>query len=152
MRIGAKGVAIIKEFEGSRLRAYPDPKTGGLPWTIGTGHTGPDVHAGTVWTQGQADAALVSDLRTFETAVTALIGSAPTTQNQFDALVSFAFNVGAYGTPNKPKLRESTLLRKHLAGAHAAAAAEFGKWINRGTPVEAGLRRRRAAEAALYLS
>lgn len=152
MRITAKGIALIKKFEGCKLMAYPDPKTGGAPWTIGWGHTGPEVRPGLVWTQAKADAVLVEDLRTFEFAVTTLIGSAPTTQGQFDALTSFAFNVGPYGTPNKPKLRESTLLRKHRAGDHAGAAAEFGKWINKGTNVEAGLRRRRADETALYLS
>ena len=76
----------------------------------------------------------------------ALIGDAKTTQHQFDALVSFAYNLGA------DNLKTSTLLRKHNAGDHAGAAAEFGKWNKAKGQVMKGLTRRRAAEAALYAS
>src|ERR1700733_14853971 len=94
---------LIEGWEGCVLHAYPDPATGGDPWTIGYGHTGPDVHQGQTVTQAQADGLLVNDLHKFETAVEGMVGTAPTSQQQFDALVSFAFNLGA------GRLKTSTL-------------------------------------------
>lgn len=135
---------LIRRFEGCRLSAYPDPGTGGDPWTIGYGHTGPEVRRGLVWTQAQADAALALDVAKFADKVEKLIGDAATTQGEFDALVSFAYNLG---TGN---LASSTLLRKHKAGDKAGAAAEFGKWTRAAGRVLPGLVTRRAAEAALY--
>lgn len=136
-----KGIALIKEFEGLRLQAYPDPATGGEPWTIGVGHTG-GVRRGDVITEAQADTFLRADLGRFEAAVNKL---APvTTQDQFDALVSLAFNVG------EGNLASSTLLRKHNAADYDGAAAEFGRWNKAAGKVMAGLTRRRAAEASLY--
>ena len=73
-----------------------------------------------------------------------LLGGAPTTQHQFDAMVSFAYNVGP------GNLSTSTLLKKHKAKDFAGAAAEFAKWNKADRKVMAGLTRRRAAEAALY--
>lgn len=134
------------QFEGFCPRAVPDPKTGSDPWTVGFGHTGHEVHPGLVWTRDRALKQLDADLAATDVRVAALIGKAPTTQPQFDALVSFAFNVGAGA------LARSTLLRKHRLGMYVDAAAEFGRWISSGTPVENGLRRRREAEAALYAS
>ena len=58
MKISPAGLDLIKKFEGLRLAAYPDPATGGEPWTIGYGHTGPEVHRGLTWTHDQAEAAL----------------------------------------------------------------------------------------------
>lgn len=140
-RIGPKGLAIIKQFEGLELKAYRCP-AGVL--TIGYGHTGPDVKPGMVITEAQADALLARDCERFERAVERL---APVvSQEQFDALVSFAFNLG------EQSLANSTLLKKHNAGDHAGAAAEFGKWINAGGKQLAGLVKRRAAEAQLYRS
>lgn len=138
-------IDLIKRFEGCRLSAYPDPGTGGDPWTIGYGHTGPEVHRGIVWTQGQADAALALDVARFSDKVEGLVGTAATTQGEFDALVAFAFNVGA------GNLASSTLLRKHKAGDKAGAAVEFGKWTHAAGKVLPGLVTRRKAEAALYL-
>lgn len=136
------GKALIKEFEGVELRAYPDPATGGDPWTAGVGHTGPDVRKGMTVTQEMADAWLAADLRKFETGVS---GLAPiTTQPQFDAMVSLAFNVGL------GNFGSSTLLRKHNAGDYAGAADQFAVWNRANGKVMAGLTRRRAAEAALY--
>jgi lysozyme len=132
-----------KQADGT-LRAYPDPGTGGEPWTIGWGSTGPDIHQGTVWAQAEADRRLSEDVAAFGVKVAALIGEAATSQNEFDALVSFAYNVG------RGNLAASTLLKKHKAGDKAGAAAEFGKWINAGGKPLEGLRRRRAAEADLY--
>lgn len=144
MNIGEPGKALIKQSEGCKLAAYPDPGTGDDPWTIGWGTTGPDIHKGLVWTQAQCDARFERDIAVFAQKVAALIGSAPTTQNQFDALCSFAYNVGA------GKLASSTLLKKHKAGDHAGAAAEFPKWNKAAGRVMPGLVKRRAAEAALY--
>lgn len=145
LRIGRAGVALVKEFEGCMLLAYPDPKTGGDPWTIGWGHTGPEVKKGLRWTQAQADAALTEDLAKYEAAVRNQI-TVPLTQNQFDALVSFCYNLGP------GNLFKSTLRRLLNSGQKNAAADEFPRWISAGTPAEPGLRRRRAAERALFLS
>ena len=144
---------LIQQFEGCAKKqpdgsfaAYPDPGTGGDPWTIGWGSTGADIKRGTVWTLQQCDDRFAEHLDAFAAKVAKLLGDAPTTQHQFDALVSFAYNVG---TGN---LGSSTLLRKHKAGDHAGAAAEFAKWNKAAHKVLPGLTRRRAAEAALYAS
>lgn len=138
-RIGAAGAAVIRKFEGCELRAYRCPA--GV-WTIGYGSTGPHVSPGMVITQQRAEALLHEDLARFEAAVDQATPGA--TQNQFDAMVSFAFNVGIGA------LMKSTLLRKHRAGDFAGARAEFARWNKAGGKVLAGLTRRRAAEAALY--
>ena len=135
---------LISEFGGRKALAYPDPATGGDPWTIGVGHTGPEVRKGVRWTEAQIDAALDADLRRFDEGVTSLIGKTATTQPQFDALVSFAFNLGLRN------LGKSTLLTKHRVRDYAGAALEFQKWNKAAGKVMAGLTRRRAAEAALY--
>lgn len=149
--VSAAGVALIKDFEGcarkrpdGRIEAYPDPGTGGAPWTIGWGATGPGIGPSTVWTQAVADARLDADIARHAAEVEAVIGNAPTSQAQFDALVSFHFNTGAIG--------RATLTDKHKAGAFDAAAREFARWNKAGGRVMAGLVRRRAAEAALYRS
>lgn len=148
-QIGAKGIALIKSFEGCHrprgdgtFEAYPDPGTGGAPWTIGWGATGPGIKPGTVWTQAQCDARLESDLARFAADVARAIGNAPTTQDQFDALVSFHYNTGA--------IAKATLTKLHCQGNHTAAWVEFGKWVNAGGRRMAGLVRRRDAEARLY--
>lgn len=135
---------LIRKYEGEVLRVYPDPKTGGEPYTAGVGHTGPDVHPGMNVTQAMSDAWLQSDVAKAAGGVTAALNGAKTTQGQFDALVSFAFNIGLR------KAIGSTLWRMHTAGDYTGAAGQFGLWINKGTPVEKGLRLRRAAEARLY--
>lgn len=144
--ISPRGIALIEEAEGLRLTAYPDPGTGGDPWTIGVGHTGPEVHRGLVWTKEQCEAALRADISRFERGVTGLIGNHATTQGQFDALVSFAFNLGLRA------LGGSSLIRFHNEGNYTAAAGEFGKWTHAAGRVLPGLVKRRAAEAALYRS
>ena len=153
--VSPAGIALIKRFEGcARLRtdglveAYPDPGTGAEPWTIGWGATGRDhVHGGrigpgTVWTQSQCDARLADDLRRYAAEVRAAMGDCPTTQPQFDALVSFHYNTGA--------IARATLTARHLAGDHAGAVREFSRWNRAGGRVLKGLVRRRAAEAELY--
>ena len=147
--IGPQGLALLRQFEGcARLRrdgmveAYPDPGTGGEPWTIGWGATGPGIGPGSVWTQQQCDARLESDVARHARDVAIALGDAPTTQAQFDAMVSFHYNTGA--------IARSTLLRRHLAGDYRAAEEEFARWNRAGGRVLKGLVRRRAAEARLY--
>lgn len=149
-KLGAAGAALIKEFEGcekdmpdGRFKAYPDPgSVDGKPWTIGWGSTGPDITPTTIWTQAQCDARFDQDIQKYANAVSAALGDAPTTQNQFDALVSFHYNTGA--------IRTATLTKLHKDGKFAAAKAEFARWVKNDGKVMAGLVRRRAAEAALY--
>ena len=149
--IGPAGLALIKRFEGcARKRsdgayaAYPDPGTGGAPWTIGWGATGKSIVRGTIWTKAECDARLERDLLRFAREVARTLGPAPTTQAQFDALVSFHYNTGA--------IAQATLTRLHCVGRYAEAAQEFGRWVNAGGKRLPGLARRRAAEARLYRS
>lgn len=130
---------LTEEFEGLRLHAYQD--TGGV-WTIGYGHA-VGVRPGQVITQAEAEALLEHDMAYAAGVVTRHAGTC--TQNQFDALVDFTFNLG-------PVLfLGSTLLKKHLAGDHAGAADEFLKWKFDNGEVIPGLLRRREAERKLYL-
>ena len=148
-KVGPDGIALIKRFEGcarrrkdGRYDAYPDPGTGGDPWTIGWGATGAGIRKGTVWTQDQCDARLEQDLARHAAEVSRALGGAATTQAQFDALVSFHYNTGA--------IARATLTRLHRQGDHAGAAREFARWVRAGGRVMPGLVRRREAEAALY--
>lgn len=148
-QIGARGVALVQRFEGcarlrpdGRVESYPDPGTGGAPWTIGWGSTGPGIAPGTVWTLAQCEDRLAQDLRAYAAEVDAAIGDALTTQAQFDALVAFHYNTGA--------IRRANLTRRHRAGDVAGAMAEFARWNRAGGRIMRGLSRRRAAEARLY--
>ena len=143
-RIGSAGIALIQRFEGCSLKAYPDPGTGGAPWTIGWGATGTGIGPDTVWTQAQCDARLEADLVRYADEVSEALGESATSQPQFDALVSFHYNTGA--------IARATLTRKHRAGDFAGAAREFARWNRAGGRVLKGLSRRRAAEADLYRS
>lgn len=120
MQISNKGIEKIKGYEGLSLTAYPDPGTGGRPWTIGYGHT-LGVQKGDVITPRQAELFLHEDLApvyiTIETNVKVTL-----TQGQFDALCSFIFNVGA------GNFVKSTLLKKLNAGDIKGAADEFMRW------------------------
>lgn len=142
--------ALIQGYEKCRLAAYR-PTPNDVP-TIGWGATGPDVRMGMVWTQRQADERFARDLAAFAAGVDHLVGAAPTTQGQFDALVSFAYNVGLDDDADKVAegLGDSTLLRKHLAGDYAGALAQFPLWNRQKGVVLNGLTRRRADEARLY--
>lgn len=136
---------LMHEFEGCRLKAYPDPGSrDGHPWTIGWGSTGPGIGPGVVWTQEQADARFLDDLTKFGAKVAALIGDAPTSAHQMAALVSLAYNIGVGA------LGRSTVLRRHKAGDFAGAQKAFAMWSKNDGRVMAGLVRRRAAEAELY--
>jgi lysozyme len=143
-KTGPKGLALIKEFEGLELKAYRCP-AGIL--TIGYGHTtaagAPVVRQGLTITAQEAEDILRSDLVQYERAVNEAV-TVPLTQEQFDALVSFTFNLGA------ASLRKSTLLKKLNAGDHAAVPAQLKKWIRAGGKKLEGLVRRRNAEALLW--
>lgn len=141
---------IIKEYEGCRLYAYKDVV--GI-WTIGWGHTGPDVYEGLVITQEKADALLMEDVSRFARDVKALV-TVSITNNQFCALTSFSFNVGSdIDADDKAEgLGDSTLLKRLNKGDYQGAAEEFLKWINAGGKPFAGLIRRRKAERELFLS
>ncbi|OBU87131.1 lysozyme [Chromobacterium subtsugae] len=142
MKTNAAGISLIKQFEGVRLAAYQDMV--GV-WTIGYGHTGPDVKKGMAITQQQADQLLAEDLQTFETGVGKAV-TVPLNENQFSALVSFSYNLGL------GNLRSSTLLRLLNKGDYAGAAAQFPRWDRAGGQVVPGLLRRRQAEQALFLT
>lgn len=147
MKTSEKGVELIKSFESLQLSAYPDPATGGEPWTIGYGHTSaagpPKVFRGLRFTKSEADYTLQRDLVKFEAAVERLV-KVPLAQNQFDALVSFAFNCGTGA------LEKSTLLKRVNEKRFDAVPAEFMKWTKANGKEMKGLVRRRRAEAALW--
>lgn len=132
---------MIKRFEGLRLTAYDD---GTGVWTIGFGHTGPEVVSGLVWTREQADAAFVSDLSRFETGVENSLERLAN-QGPFDAMVSLAYNVGLGA------FRRSTVLSLFNRGDLPGAAEAFIKFI-RPVSVMEGLARRRAAEIVRFMS
>jgi lysozyme len=140
MKIDAKGIALIKEFEGCRLTAY---KCVAGVWTIGWGFT-KGVKEGDVITQSQADARLFLEIKQYEKAVD-VATKGTCNQNQFSALVSFAWNVGVAG------MAGSSVIKALNRGDTKAAARAFGLWDKAGGKVFAGLTRRRAAEAALFL-
>lgn len=150
LKVSAKGVALIHSFEQCRLTSYPDPGSrDGKPVTCGWGTTrdedGGPIPLGAVWTQEKADRLFARDLARFEKDVDRLTGGI-TTQNQFDALVSFGYNIGT----GEGGLKTSTLLRLHNEGDYEGAAAQFARWNKNDGKVLRGLVRRRAAEAALY--
>ena len=141
MKTSPKGIALIKEFEGLRLKAYKCP--GGV-WTIGYGHTA-GVKSGMVITESQAEEYLKADLIVFERYLNGL--RLALNQNQFDALVSFIYNVG---TGN---FSSSTLLRKVRANPQENSIMdEFLRWVYSKGRVLPGLQRRRLAEMKLYFS
>ena len=146
-RTNDAGVELIKHFESLRLTAYQDSV--GI-WTIGYGHTGLEhndgsVHAGREITEEEAESLLRHDLERFEDAVSQAVQT-PLNDNQFAALVSFSFNLGARN------LRVSTLLKKLNSGDHFGAAREFKKWSKAGGKRLGGLVRRRISERNLFCS
>lgn len=136
------GIALIKRFEGCRLKAYKCPA--GV-WTVGYGSTGPDVREGVVVSAARAEELLREDLRRFEAGVARLV-TIPLLSNQHAALVCFAYNVGL------GNLCESTLLKKLNRGDYRGAADEFLKWTKAGGRELPGLVKRRAAERELFLA
>lgn len=144
MKLSQRGIDLIKQFEGYSSMAYPDPATGGAPWTIGYGTT-KGVKPGMVITAQQAEKMLRDDVAKFESGVSSLI-TAPTTQGQFDAMVSLAYNIGL------GNFGKSTLLKKHNARCYTCAADQFRVWNRANGKVMNGLTKRRAAERQVYMS
>lgn len=146
MKTGQAGLNLIKRFEGLSLKPYADAV--GVP-TIGYGNTYYENGGKVRLTdppidEARAEALLRHTLRHYEQAVNAAV-AVPLTQNQFDALVSFTYNLGA------GNLQRSTLLKKLNAGDYQGAAAQFARWNRAGGRVLRGLTRRREAERRLFL-
>lgn len=144
--ISEAGTHLIHSFEGYRATTYPDPGPTGLPVTGGYGSTldenGQPFALGVTHDKAYWDKLFARDIGKFERAVTE--ACPVTTQNQFDALVSFAYNVGI------GNLKDSTLREKHNAGDYVGAKAQFLRWNKAKGVVLNGLTKRRAAEAELY--
>ena len=139
MNLGYNGTKILKFFEGCKLTAYQDSV--GV-WTIGYGHT-KGVYEGMTITQEEAEQMLLTELEEYEGYVEKYV-TVPLTQNQFDALVVWVYNLGP------TNFRNSTLLKELNAGNYTAAGQEITRWNKAGGKVLAGLVRRREAEARLF--
>ncbi|MBB3979111.1 GH24 family phage-related lysozyme (muramidase) [Rhizobium azooxidifex] len=148
MATSPAGRKAITAHEDNVLTAYPDPATGGEPWTIGVGHTSaagpPKVVKGMRITAAESDEILSRDLKTFEAGVRSAV-KVPLNQNEFDALVSLALNIGV-GAFSK-----STLVKKLNAGDRPGAADQFGVWVKAAGKTMPGLVKRRASERTLFL-
>lgn len=144
MKTSQAGIDLIHSFESLRLKAYPDPGSkDGKPWTNGWGSTGPDIKEGTVWTKEQADARFAKKLAEVEADVSRAV-KVPLTQGQFDALVSFTYNLGA------GSLRSSTLLKMLNEGYYSNAGLQLLRWTKNDGVEMGGLVRRRKAERKLF--
>lgn len=144
MKTGSEGIELMHHFESCELEAYPDPATGGAPWTIGWGETGPHVKEGMTITQQEADEMFERRLsKEFEPGVESSIRSGAT-QNQFDALVALAYNIGL------GNLKSSTLLRMHNDREFVDAEKQFIRWNKAAGKTMKGLSRRRTAESCVY--
>ena len=139
MNLGYNGTKILKFFEGCKLTAYQDSV--GV-WTIGYGHT-KGVYEGMTITQEEAEQMLLTELEEYEGYVEKYV-TVPLTQNQFDALVVWVYNLGP------TNFRNSTLLKELNSGNYTAAGKEITRWNKAGGKVLAGLVRRREAEAKLF--
>ena len=142
-KINPAGLEIIKLYEGLRLQAYLCPAN---VLTIGYGHTGTDVKPKMHITAQEAERLLQTDLTEFEEGVTSMLGGAKTNENQFSAMVSLAYNIGL------TSFKASSVIRHHRQGSTGTAASSFKLWNKGGGKVLSGLTKRRAAEAALYLT
>lgn len=142
MECNEAGLALIKQFESCRLQAYQDQV--GV-WTLGWGATGSGIAPGVAWTQEQADNRLAADVARFSKGVDELLG-VDVTDNQFSAMVCFAYNVGL------GNLAKSHLLAKVNAQDFTGAADQFLRWDEADGAVIPGLLRRRTAERRLFLS
>ena len=117
MKTSQAGLSALEVREGVKLEAYKDTK--GI-WTIGVGHTGPEVVEGLVWTLGQVREAFAKDILWAETAVNKVV--VKLSVNQFDALVSFVFNIGSIA------FAKSTMLKVLNLGNFKEAARQFDRW------------------------
>ena len=139
MKIGYEGLKMIKHFEGLELNAY---QCAAGVWTIGYGHT-KVVQQGMVISEETADEMLVEELKEYENYINDMV-NCPLNQNQFDALVSWVYNLGP------ANLQASTLLKVLNAGDYAGVPAQIKRWNKAGGKVLEGLTRRREAEADLF--
>ena len=139
MKLGERGTEILKYFEGCKLTAYQDSV--GV-WTIGYGHP-KGVYNGMTITQEEAEQMLLTELEEYEGYIENMV-TVPLTQNQFDALVVWIYNLGPTNFKN------STLLKELNAGNYNAAGQEITRWNKAGGKVLAGLVKRREAEAELF--
>ena len=139
MKTGNKGIELIKHFEGCELEAYKCPA--GV-WTIGYGHI-KGVKEGMTITEHQAEEMLKSELNEYDGYINNLV-TAELNQNQFDAMVSWVYNLGG------GNLKASTLLKVLNAGDYAGVPAQMMRWNKAGGKVLEGLTRRRQAEADLF--
>ncbi len=148
MTVSGAGRKAITAHEGLRLRAYPDPATGGDPWTIGVGHTSaagkPIVYKGMVITAADADEILSRDLGKFEAYVRNAV-KVPLKQHEFDALVSLCFHIGPRN------FNKSSVVRRLNAGDRAGVAEAFLLWNKAAGKVMPGLTRRRKEEREMFL-
>lgn len=140
MKTSQNGINLIKQFEGLRLEAYKCP--GGV-LTIGYGHTGDDVKEGDRITPDNAEYLLKQDIKSAEYCINTEV-KRELTQNQYDALISFVFNIGSFN------FRHSTLLRQLNYGNYQKAAEQFDKWIYSKKTILPGLVKRRKAERLLF--
>lgn len=144
MHISEHGIKVLHYFESCRLEAYPDPGSrDGRPWTIGWGHTGPEVCKGLTWTQEEADRAFARVLAGIERKIEVLV-DVELTQGQFDALCCLTYNIG------QAALKTSTLLKLLNQGDYEGAHRQFYAWNKNDGVVMRGLIRRQAAVAALF--
>lgn len=150
LKTSQKGIELIKKFEGCKLTAYRDSV--GV-WTIGFGHT-KDVKADMVITAEQAEQFLKDDVVYFENGVNKLLKTlkAQVTQNQFDALISFAFNLGLGNLRKSTLAKKLYVMQQNDRDSVQAVADEFPRWNKAGGQVLTGLTKRRNAERALFLT
>lgn len=148
MKISSIGTKLIQHFEKCRLRAYPDPGTGGAPWTCGWGSTGPDIGPHTVFTQAQADARFMKGVSSVEAQIGENV-TAPLSQCQYDALCSIVYNVG-YELFDLGNGRPSGLVRRLNERDYHGAAAEFLRWTYSNHKKLDGLVERRTAEHCVF--
>lgn len=146
MKISENGLKLIKTFEALRLSAYKC--TAGI-WTIGYGHI-QNVKEGDEISKEKAEELLKIDVKIAENAVNELV-KVKLNQNQFDALVSFVFNVGRGSLKNNTGFISSTMLKFLNAGHFPLAAGQFDRWIYSGGKITNGLINRRAIEKKLFL-
>lgn len=139
MNISEEGLSLIKKFEGLELEAY---QCAAGVWTLGYGHTA-GVQEGDVWSEAQANEQLKIDMHVYADHINNQV-TCPLSQNQFDALVSWVFNLGP------TNLRNSTLLKVLNSGDYEGVPAQIKRWNKAGGKVLEGLIRRREAEALLF--
>ena len=139
MKISAEGLSLIKKFEGCELEAY---QCSAGVWTIGYGHT-KDIEEGMTITKEQAEEMLVDELHEYESYVNEYV-TVELEQNQFDALVSWVYNLGP------TNLKSSTMLKVLNSGDFDGVPAQIKRWNKAGGNVLEGLVRRREAEALLF--